>query len=544
VDVTNAGLAASVNRRSSRRRTVAVAVVAGVAIPSLLGGAALLRSAAGTADRDAEQEGARVAEVDVLALRVDLRRTHLDELNQVMLDAFGRGSADAVAAARAQRNESRRDALELLDQLAAAPGPTSFEAVALRQYLVGDGIADGDGNVDPSLLFDTSYHVSREDRPADELLDPVVIGLYELTRADSPASLILNDALDATYVTELPEVADWLAGYVDRADPYIFENGGYLGSDPERPFVDGWVTPYTELADPAVGTIEQIVAKTPLWSYDQWIISFQTGDPGEPPLALDELAELAEVTDAQTRAVVDERLADVRASAASARDDALDRATWLRGASTALIVLAVVIVLSGIAVIVQRTLRGRRAVLLDPLTGAGNRRLLTQESGARLADRQFVSHVVAAVDLDRFKMVNDGWGHAVGDEVLIEVARRLQTLVNTFESESHQRTVGSVVRMGGDEFVVTLHSEGPIDVSLVHSRLTSIRSFTMAVAPSADSPKTDLLTLSFSVGVVEARTGDQLDDLLRAADLAAYAHKSAKAAESHERRRQVSADDR
>jgi diguanylate cyclase (GGDEF)-like protein/PAS domain S-box-containing protein len=86
----------------------------------------------------------------------------------------------------------------------------------------------------------------------------------------------------------------------------------------------------------------------------------------------------------------------------------------------------------------------------DPLTGLPNRMLLEdrlRQASARLRreSSRSTSLTVIFVDLDRFKEVNDAYGHQAGDEVLMEVARRLRTAV---------RDIDTVARFGGDEFVV------------------------------------------------------------------------------------------
>ena len=87
----------------------------------------------------------------------------------------------------------------------------------------------------------------------------------------------------------------------------------------------------------------------------------------------------------------------------------------------------------------------------DALTGLANRKLLKDRLlGAQLrAQRNQKSFALLVIDLDRFKQVNDRFGHIAGDEVLIQVARRLQ---------AHLREVDTVARIGGDEFVVVLES--------------------------------------------------------------------------------------
>jgi diguanylate cyclase (GGDEF)-like protein len=97
----------------------------------------------------------------------------------------------------------------------------------------------------------------------------------------------------------------------------------------------------------------------------------------------------------------------------------------------------------------HREMRILESALSDPLTGLPNRTLLTERLRHMLAmsRRRTSPFAIAVLDLDRFKFVNDTLGHAAGDAVLKEVARRLRKTV---------RDGDTVARLGGDEFVLML----------------------------------------------------------------------------------------
>jgi diguanylate cyclase (GGDEF)-like protein len=97
-----------------------------------------------------------------------------------------------------------------------------------------------------------------------------------------------------------------------------------------------------------------------------------------------------------------------------------------------------------------------RLAHFDPLTGVLNRSLLEFRLAQAMARsrRKQSSLAVFFIDLDGFKQINDKHGHAVGDEFLCEIARRIQKCV---------REQDSVVRMGGDEFLVLLDEVDAVD---------------------------------------------------------------------------------
>ena len=151
----------------------------------------------------------------------------------------------------------------------------------------------------------------------------------------------------------------------------------------------------------------------------------------------------------------------------------------------------------------------------DPLTGIGNRRLLVARLHTALAASASSGRPLAVllIDLDDFKPVNDTFGHAVGDEVLITTAARLSSAV---------RPGDCVARLGGDEFAVLLG-----DVADEQEAWTFVRRVT-ATLQEPLSVAGRSLTLRASVGLhVAVAEGQTPHSLLQAADFAMYRAKKA-----------------
>jgi diguanylate cyclase (GGDEF)-like protein len=175
------------------------------------------------------------------------------------------------------------------------------------------------------------------------------------------------------------------------------------------------------------------------------------------------------------------------------------------GASAALLALpAALAALAAGARADRRSAELMRESLHDPLTGAGNRRLLRQRLEAELARHRRHGRplTVAVLDLDGFKDVNDRFGHPVGDEILRDVAQALQRAL---------RSEDVVARAGGDEFWVLAPETGGQGAQQLARRLE--RAVAGAVA--------GLEGLSASIGWAEAPTdGGDARELLAAADAA------------------------
>lgn len=162
----------------------------------------------------------------------------------------------------------------------------------------------------------------------------------------------------------------------------------------------------------------------------------------------------------------------------------------------------------------------------DPLTGLYNRRHVVQQIAAELASAQTRAwsaevptlSLLALVDIDHFKAINDTWGHAAGDDVLREISRRLTT---------QMRSSDYVTRWGGEEFLVVLHDLPAQQRDIVADRLCAcIRAQPVLVGGRPH-------TLSVSIGLVEfpvfTAAPDALDwqQALWLADMAMYAAKRA-----------------
>ncbi|MEA3586773.1 GGDEF domain-containing protein [Pseudidiomarina sp. 1APP75-27a] len=148
----------------------------------------------------------------------------------------------------------------------------------------------------------------------------------------------------------------------------------------------------------------------------------------------------------------------------------------------------------------------QQLALYDGLTGLPNRSLFYARAKQALAESKNVA--VAYIDLDKFKEVNDEFGHAIGDRVIRAAAKRLQQKV---------RSGDTLARIGGDEFVVLFERvQNPNDALAIATKL-----FDAFEAP-IHLPEGNF-NIDASIGIALAeRHGDQLEELLLHADDAMY----------------------
>ncbi|MDO9381084.1 MAG: EAL domain-containing protein [Nocardioidaceae bacterium] len=149
--------------------------------------------------------------------------------------------------------------------------------------------------------------------------------------------------------------------------------------------------------------------------------------------------------------------------------------------------------------------------LHDQLTDLANRALLLERLEEALADdRRGAAAGLMYLDLDGFKAVNDTYGHATGDQLLVVLARRLEGLV---------RSTDTVARLGGDEFAILcpdLEGEGELDAVAARVHAAVAEPVRLSIGP---------VTVEASVGVVRLLGAGDAETLLRSADEAMYVAK-------------------
>jgi diguanylate cyclase (GGDEF)-like protein len=188
--------------------------------------------------------------------------------------------------------------------------------------------------------------------------------------------------------------------------------------------------------------------------------------------------------------------------------------------------LALVIVIFTLAVLIialivsvlevhyeERTSALAAMALYDNLTGLPNRVLLNDriDQAIRHAEREQSHFTLMFIDLDGFKQINDTYGHHIGDQLLIGVARRIQ---------SQLRTEDTVSRIGGDEFVLVARGTGTADAASIADKLVKMMGEPFLIGGRA-------LRVSASIGIAMYPEGGRSQtDLLSHADAAMYQAKS------------------
>lgn len=172
---------------------------------------------------------------------------------------------------------------------------------------------------------------------------------------------------------------------------------------------------------------------------------------------------------------------------------------------------------AGIAIQNSRLFKDvQRMAITDPLTGWYNRRYFFTQAQNELDRTLRYGHALSMImlDIDRFKLVNDTYGHLMGDHVLQAIARRI---------EKSLRKPDIYARLGGEEFVILLPETGALSAQQAAERIR----LTIADQPIATAKGPILITISLGVASIHGEQISEVEKLLDMADQALYAAKSA-----------------
>ena len=124
---------------------------------------------------------------------------------------------------------------------------------------------------------------------------------------------------------------------------------------------------------------------------------------------------------------------------------------------------------------------------------------------------------VAMLDIDRFKAINDTYGHLLGNQVIKEIAHTLTALLRDYDQAG---------RFGGDEFALLLPQTRAVDAFRIAERVRSAISGLCIIAPGANAGERVHVTVSIGVAALDSGSKREYAELMAAADAALYRAKA------------------
>ncbi len=175
-----------------------------------------------------------------------------------------------------------------------------------------------------------------------------------------------------------------------------------------------------------------------------------------------------------------------------------------------------------VVTLLQRSLRHVQLLndsRADSKTGLLNAATWEREATAEVtrAVRTRTPLAVALLDIDRFKVINDTYGHLTGDEVLKEIAHTLKTMLREYDLAG---------RFGGEEFALLLPQTRAVDAFRIAERIRSAISGLCIIAPGATGGERVHVTVSIGVAALDSGSKREYAELMAAADAAMYRAKS------------------
>ena len=506
-------------------RLVALALLAATALVAAVHGRGELHRA--------EATGHRVDAIELQRIVWEVATAQLRETDLAALVASGDTTfTDTELRAATDRREAvRSEAMRRLEALAARTGPTAEHAQVLAERLEAqEELLDGDRLATRWDTLSAFQDEAARSRPAGT----ETAALAALGEVALVPWYIVSDALDVEYARTRPEVPSWARSYYRRSTPYVASgDAGWLAEDPGDPYRGEWVPRdpverHLPEAAAALALVFDTAEADRLAGLDSWVRTSSDRAAQRPAAITAITAPPLEVGDAL---VIADRLgrdlgATVEQALTEATTDATTTAAGQRRWGLVLLATAGISLLLGTATTLIRLRRERgrvealqEAAETDGLTGLANRRAIQARVVERLADPSRAGHVVLQLDLDRFKSVNDAYGHRVGDELLRAFAGRARGALEAVAAGrdgDHE-----LARIGGDEFLVVLHDSRDPDADAD----AVVRALTRAFAdPLACGPVQVKVELSGGIAVADGPT--DLDRLLLEADIALYQAKA------------------
>jgi diguanylate cyclase (GGDEF)-like protein len=456
------------------------------------------------------------------SLHGDLSRAVMQELTTAIVVFLGEESPEVLDQAVEERTAEIERIRTELDELT-----TSGELAEARKLTLVDLLDQASAFVvtetDLFEYYGTAIEVleamdqqSAGDADLQAHADLVAVSLGPLFELDL--------ALTASIAASDAEVPDSATGYWDEAPDNLAEGWTNFGPTETDPLPE-WYLGGEEFFPEEFDRMASGLVTSGLWSYDQWLGEWSEGDPGDPPMDLDELLTAVDREDSAfesvTSAVTEQRVLQFRLAA---RSDESAELLFRTGGFAGLGLAALVLLVYSVGSWRSRS-RLEQASLTDPLTGAGNRRRLDEDVPKLLANPVYEHHLIAMIDLDRFKMVNDMWGHSAGDAALVAVVTRLTASLQEWAAPGGRAS--TVVRLGGDEFIVSLHSDKPIDINTIDHKVRTAVEQPLDVGAETD------LEIGISLGFATCSGPDGMESSLRAADLAVYQDKAYRFGQQH-----------
>jgi diguanylate cyclase (GGDEF)-like protein len=175
-----------------------------------------------------------------------------------------------------------------------------------------------------------------------------------------------------------------------------------------------------------------------------------------------------------------------------------------------------------VVTLLQRSLRHVQLLTesrADSKTGLLNAATWEKEAAAEVirAVRTKSPLAIAMVDIDKFKVINDTYGHLAGDQVLKEIANTLNTLLRDYDLAG---------RFGGEEFSLLLPQTRAVDAFRIAERVRANIAGLIIIAPGASGGERVQVTVSIGVAALDSGSKRELSELLAAADAALYRAKA------------------